>query len=117
MTLVPFAYVLTPGLFPFPEERRARQEEATNSVVVRGLKAAGLATAAVGVVHAAAQSFVPAYQKVNFRIKVFCGVAFVAACFSNAGERQNLENLARSREIEAARVEAHDEARLMRAAK
>lgn len=84
---------------------------------MRGLKAAGMATAALAVGHVAAQSFLPVYQKVNFRIKVFTGVAFVAACFSNAGERQNLENLQRSREIEAARVEAHDEERLQRASK
>lgn len=100
---------------PFPEERRARQAEATGNVVARGLKAAGMAAVGVVAGHTAAQSFVPVYQKLNFRFKAFWGGAICVASFAIAGERQHAENLQLSRELEAAKVEAHDAERLRRA--
>lgn len=72
--------------------------------------------AAVGVIvgHTAAQNFIPAYARVNFRFKAFWGGAACVASFAIAGERQHKENLIYSRELEAAKIEAHDAERLAR---
>lgn len=100
--------------YPYPEERRARQQAATESVVLRGIKAAGMAAVAVAVGHAGAQTFIPAYANVNFRFKAFWGGAACVAAFAVAGERQHALNLRYSRELEAAKMEAHDAERLAR---
>lgn len=76
-----------------------------------------MASVAVIAGHAAAQSFLPVYQRLNFRFKAFWGGAIIVASFANAGERQNLENLRINRELEAAKVEAHDAERLRRASR
>ena len=73
-----------------------------------------MAAVAVAIGHTGAQTFVPAYAKINFRFKAFWGGAMCVASFAIAGERQHAENLRNSRELEAAKVEAHDAERLAR---
>ena len=105
--------ILTPYYY-ITEERKARQEAATSSILVRGAKAAVIAGVAVISGHFAAQNFIPQYARVNFRLKAFWGGAACVASFAIAGERQHRENLDRSLELEISKVEAHDAERLSR---